>query len=596
MNINLVKFGLSVAALLILGAQASALPSSPDRLVVASVQGDVQVCDKANNCAAVEVGRVLSGGEVLRTGAGGRAYLRFGDKDKFEIRERTRVIVDQVLPRSSRLQLFLGTLKATVSGGWFRRRDVAVVTPGGVMSVRGTEFTVNTNEAGDTVVEVMYGRVDLVDPLSGRTLDNFIQGESGKVQGDAPNLDQAGGAPSGEPKSEELEPMEGEEGHEEFQQQEEEARGDQGAGRSRNRGDGKVEKGGLSADGFVEAFGGAQGFQAFGEARAEIDKKAGDFAGREAAQVANIVTTVREDGFASGRTLRDVHGNLVRVEQLLQRPSGDSIQFVNLVKRDEYTYKGYFPPSTPYPTSSRKDFFKASITFNKTLPENIMEWPSFFGSNSETLRINLVEATMANNTDATSQDFIKFKATYNPGKDEVGGVLCGAGLTFGVNCFEQTTIGFVNGADTGEWVVTDCTNTTCINESANITQDGSGPGDLWSTAELPLNLVNEVSDTLFLVAPDGSNLTAELWLLTESYAIGNGGNILNINNILNSNITEPFAFMRTVAGETILTVRTKPSAQAGQTIFQRGNIDLVIIPDLMVDIVQKYAAHIGDSF
>ncbi|MBI4064392.1 MAG: FecR domain-containing protein [Elusimicrobia bacterium] len=542
---------------------AQAAPSAPTELRLVYFTGDVQVCDKDNRCAAVAPGRVLAGGEVVKTGADGRAWLRYGKKEKFEVREKSRILVDQITPKASRFQLFVGTFKASIrGGGFFKRRNVAVVTPSGVMAVRGTDFMVSADDAGKVVTDVLYGRVDLRD-LAGKRLDDFVQGESGQSYA-APDAGvDAGAAPEGKP--------------EESKSQE-----------------GGVEKSGLSQEAFAEAFGGAQGFQSYMENHQDTENRVRDFKTGEAARVAEIVSVVREDSLASGRTLRDRHGNLVRVEQFLFRPSNDQVQFVNLVKRNEYKYSGFFPPSN-LASGVRKDFAQATIKFSQGLPENIMEWPSFFADKSESLKVQTVSAKIANNTDNTRQDYFEFNSVYDPSKDRVGGVTCTGATALGSGCFQETIVGFKNGADEGRWRVADCNSTTCsggthLGEDA----DGSNVGDLWSTVEQPLNVEFEYADTLGLVTPGA---TADMWFLGESYGINNGGGILNIHSILASDIHDPFALMRSVAGETILTVRTntydKAANTGGTTIFQRGNIDLVVIPDLAIDLAQKFAAHLS---
>ncbi len=587
---------LSLAAVIVAGlgvSMAGAVARVPDQMRISGIKGEVQICDRSNNCNPAQEGQALNQGDIIKVGADSKARLDHGAKDRFELRERSRVMVDQLTPRGSRLELFVGTLKARIKSGFFQRRDVSVVTAVGVMAVRGTEFLCKADENGNVQTDVMYGRVDVLDSDGGYK-DSLIQGESGNAKGDAPKDDYKAEGKSGEDKAGEGDKEGQGEG---APPQMGDSKGGKGDGPQ-----GKMEKGEMSNESFAEGFGGVEGFQAYGRANEESNDKAQDFAGNESAKVSDIVSSVREDDLTSGRALIDRHGNLVRVEQRLQRPTGDTLQFVNFVKRDEYAFKGYFAPDN-LTSAARKDYMKATVTFNKSLPESIADWPAFFSENSDVLKVTGMNAELANGIDVNNQDYIKFNTAYNSAKNEVGGAQCLGKQTLGTDCFEETIVGFVkNTTKKGEWRVSDCNSSNCGSTTAEIKSHGGdvddggdGSGNLWGKAEAPINVENEIIDTENLVV-EANAATAEMWLLTESYAIDNSGSILNINNILNSNITDPFTFMKSVGIETVMTLRTDKSANAGQTIFQnRGNIDLVIIPDLMVDIVQKYAGQLAGS-
>ncbi|MGC9070252.1 MAG: hypothetical protein ACP5IO_02955 [Elusimicrobiales bacterium] len=95
--------------------------------------------------------------------------------------------------------------------------------------------------------------------------------------------------------------------------------------------------------------------------------------------------------FESGKTLKDIHGNTVRVEQRILRPTPHQIQFVNITKRPyyiNYTYSTPFSqqiPSSRYlggAISNRIDVFAVSFEFQKPLPSRIENLPSFFADPS----------------------------------------------------------------------------------------------------------------------------------------------------------------------------------------------------------------------
>ncbi|MBI4369750.1 MAG: FecR domain-containing protein [Elusimicrobia bacterium] len=631
---------LSVLVSNTLGAtQAWASPYAIDQIRVSLVRGDVQICDQSRACAPAEVGRILKEGETVKTAAGAMARLQYGNKDTFDVRERSRVMVDQITQRGSRFQLFIGAFKAKVGGGLFKRRDVSVVTPVGVMAVRGTEFVLNCDQSGNTRVDVLYGRVDLVDPNTGKTRDNFIQGESGTMKATAKRDDSSSGSNAGqgskegkgagssdkgkdkdggEDKDKDGQGEDKEGGDEQGQEGDEQAGQDQGesgdqtvssdgAGAGGDEegdrggveflGSDNVEKGDISAESFAEAFGGIEGFESYTEAREQTLQKADDFASNEAEAVNDIVTTVQEDGIESGRVLRDRFGNIAQVQQMLLRPSGSEIQFINLVKRDQYTYSGYFTPAT-LASGARYDYLETTIAFNKSLPDSLAEWPSFFVDNSDTIKVQSMKTEVTNAVKGNSKrDYMTFEARYDSAKDELGSTECTGSAALGSACFVETIIGFVDGSNSGKWRVTDCNSSNCNDTEQTV--DGEATGDMFTAVETPLNVELEYEDTLGLITAAGGASAPELWMLFEGYGIDTSGSLLNVDIIESANITDPFSFLKSVAGQVVISARygsyNKSTNSGGTDLFRRGNIDLVVIPDLMVDLVQKYAASLADG-
>lgn len=626
--------------------QANAAREPSDQLKIAQMRGEVFVCLR-NACEPASLGQVVEVGRLVKTGARGWALLKTSDKDTFELRENSRMMVDQLKSNNTRLSVLLGRVKARVHAAFFQRKRVSFATPAGVMAVRGTELLIDVNNSGHTGLDVLYGRVDMVNPDSGKVDSVFIQGEAGRMKPSPDYLQQLAQAPQQQEKKEGLGPQQpggpggeqeeggpgegqgpGDEGEGQGKPKDQLAEGqpggpggDEGEGPKEGAGPGGpgpgpflggedeggfqqfqglgevAERGELNPEAFAEAFGGQQGMQNFMVHRQESQEAAFHFVKNESAAAAEVVQVARENDLASGRTSRDYHGNLVRVEQRIFRPADNKIQFVNMVKRDTYQYKGFFDYKTPDgsagATGKRFDSFEADIVFDRGLPANLGDWPSFFSDNGDSMKVLEVNAKISNGT-----DFLKWNALYNKAKDEVGGTVCGGATSnFGVDCFMKTSLGFTdglpNGSVLGEWQVKDCDSSTC----AGLTEEkNEGPnGDLWNSLETPINVITEVADTGNFLAPGNS---ADLWLLEESYVIGTGGNILNIDAILESDIVDPFTFMRTVAAQSVITVKASTynkTTNAGTTFFRKGNIDLVIIPDLGVDLVQKFAAHLGDS-
>ncbi|MCX7905724.1 MAG: hypothetical protein N2446_03375 [Elusimicrobiales bacterium] len=128
--------------------------------------------------------------------------------------------------------------------------------------------------------------------------------------------------------------------------------------------------------------------------------------------------------FESGRTLYDVHGNLVRVSQRILRPELNKIQFLSIIKRPNYadylntdfssSYTGFKYNGNQI--NNRLDFFAITFSFNKNLPENIMKFPSFFSNPS-------VKAEWATFVAANLSDnmpfFVAEAYKYNKTRDEL---------------------------------------------------------------------------------------------------------------------------------------------------------------------------------
>jgi hypothetical protein len=76
-------------------------------------------------------------------------------------------------------------------------------------------------------------------------------------------------------------------------------------------------------------------------------------------------------------------------------------------------------------------------------------------------------------------------------------------------------------------------------------------------------------------------------MYTEVYGINNDGAILNVNTFTSSS-ENPFLLFKQVAGEHITFVRNLD----GTNFFHRGNLDLVIIPDVIVSAALQLAGGV----
>ncbi|MFC1522801.1 FecR domain-containing protein [Elusimicrobiota bacterium] len=608
MRINQIIIVGVIACIPMMGHAAARRSDASHALRIVYLRNAVQICDTKGACSKARLGQILTTGEKVKVGSRSKAILRSG-KDTIELRHNTTMVVDHFAKKKTSFNLLVGTLKAKIRGMWFGRKQVSIITPVSVMAVRGTGFMCTVSPSGAAEIQVFDGRVDVLNKFTGKRMLNVIQGESGKfstatTQAKEGDADTAQEGMRGDDIRQDGPGMEDQQEDRQSDDQDQETQDQQQPGDDEQKKQhGEVflqqEQGELSQDGFEEAFGGEEGFNDFQNAR---DDNIRDVQGFEQDQsaIGNVVQVVRENDLASGRTLVDIHGNLTRVEQRLFRPSGDTIQFVNLIKRDGYSYHGFFGYSGS--GGGRRDILQSTIQFDRSLPENIGEWPSFFADNASDLKI-LSASMKASNT----RDFMLSETAYNPTKNEIGGTICGDGQIYRTNCFQRIFVGYTDTVNNVKYQVKNCDHTSgstsvCVGGevgNSNIDIDGSDGGDLWATIAQPVKLIAKAAET----DAGPSSVGDTLWILTESYALNNSGSILNINTILDGEITEPFAYMRTLAGESIFTVRHSLSGaynkdtNSGTSFFTgtRSNIDLLIIPDLMVDLVQKYAIHLADQ-
>lgn len=134
---------------------------------VVAVSGEAQRADGR----PLAVGDRLDVGTTLRTGAGGRVRLKFGDGSVLVLADKSQLRLEAYTagaaqPRTAEFMLELGLIGQKVSpvvgGSW------KVRTPTAVTAVRGTEFSVEVGDDRATAVHVKTGEVD-VEPAGAQT-------------------------------------------------------------------------------------------------------------------------------------------------------------------------------------------------------------------------------------------------------------------------------------------------------------------------------------------------------------------------------------------------------------------------------------------
>ncbi len=547
-------------------------------------------------------------GGGLRTKAGGEAVVLMPNKTKVWLKEATGLEIEQRQTLASRLALIFGKVKLRVPH-LMRKEKFEVRTPAAVCAVRGTEFTMGTTEDGKMDLQVLFGEVKLkftVPPAKGPSEFSIPQGqglasaEEGKAN--RPVLLTA--------------------------KQERAALEDWSPGlKPAEREAGLIQK---------------------ENDRAQVQSFAKATNNAESA-VKSFTNVVKESDLEAGRTLTDVHGNLVRVDQRMVRPDASTIQFMNLVKRPTYNAAVTSAHGFDYnggAVSNRLDMAQMTMGFNKDLPQRIEEWPSFFNGNS--VNPTYASFVLANRTNEAADGifFVAEGYRYDAIRDELvdnlsvfapnrtflatdpndkhtmitgvlkdGGAL-GSGLTAqdmfnAVSRLQIKDPTIAGGANTSAGNLeylnpvthayvamdnagTSATNvdwgmrlTQTVNSGKGYTFDSGSGGPLAQFQADPYYIGNNPSNFM-------------MWYARENYVIGNGGGLKTANDITNSS-QDPFTLLKSLAAETVVYVKQSntalasaltdntaaKSAVSGLDHLSSRNIDVVFIPDLMVAAVQR---------
>lgn len=537
------------AVLLLAAAAVPARAQEGGAILLSAVAGSVEIQEGPEQpWKAAAAGAEMKEGYSLRTGPNGRAQVTFPDKAVVWVKESSTFGMQSTLPLTRKVQLGAGEIKASIPH-LKRKQSFEVHTANAVAAVRGTVFSVRTDPAGNIFVHTAYGEVKVHLLAEARTL-SVPQGT--KFEKDE----------SGTPRVEML-----------TTEQEQEILEDWSPGLVSDQRDDVLEQ--KEAD------------------RASIE----DFARQTDAQeqaISNLVAQRREADFEAGRTLVDVHGNLTRVDQRLLRPSGDSLQFVNLVKRSNYTYKDHGPTkpwtNTQGPVTDRLDSMQAFITFNHELPQDLKEWPSFFKDTTD-ITMKSADMVLTNQTDPTNILVIgefgeNCRLAPGPACTRVGKV----GKDTLAADFYVGSVGSI--AD-----VRDTSKLLHAKEVKSVdfySKDGQADGTLFQHR----------------AAAYDTDAGAHFWLTSEAYVINNNGEIRNSDEIASSG-QDPFTILRETAAEGILSLKTttggtqsNPGGVApniGGDLNIAGvnatnkNIDLVVVPDLGVVIMQKLASSVSEA-
>ena len=595
--------------LLLLILTLPAFAASEETKIIA-LSGNVEVRNTREGkwSPAAENMEIAEGGAV-RSGADGSAVVLMPNKTKIWIKESSNLEIEQRQTLASRLGLVFGRIKVRVPH-LLRKERFEVRTPSAVCAVRGTELTLDTNEAGAMSINVLYGEVKLTF---------LVPSEKGKSEFYIPQGRSMSLEEKGKPAKLALMTAEAEKDSLE--------NWNPGLSPSERQKDMKAKD----------------------NDRAQIREFAKVTNGTEDS-VKSFLNNVKESDLEAGRTLKDMHGNVVRVDQRLMRPYADEVQFINLVKRPVYTNadsagaantRGGFAYNGAASVPDRLDYLQMTMNFNKDLPQRIEEWPSFFNDNS--IKAEWASYVTANKTNQNEIFFIaegfKYDAVNDDLKNNIRIVTPGAALTAandkeviitgvlvtaagGINAADGLdNISRLHIADNGAGTLKyDANSSVGAGAAVNI----GGSNVLWAMKMDAPNITNgsnsyekkgdpylwQYQATAYAIGNNDSG-NGHLWFTTETSVINNSGAVQQVEDFTKSSL-DPFSILKNSAGEAIMSIKkdntgvgsvapgawTKANiyndiSQADYFAYGGGasgvgtNIDLVFVPDLLLAAVQR---------
>ncbi len=565
---------------------------------IIKIEGDVKFKQSVSSewKDAVPSTIVPEGGAIM-TGVNSMAMLDSGNNSTIWMRENTTLEVEQKKDLITRLNLVFGKIKVRVPH--LRRKEkYEIKTPMAVCGVRGTDLVIESDKEGKMTLQVLFGsvKVSYIAPQLGRHEFDIAQGEYMSIGG----KDEAAQVMVMDKKME-LEGL---------------AKWDPG----------------LSDNARIEDI-----------KQKEVDRaKIRDFADSTARTeniVSNFTSKARESDIEAGRTLRDVHGNLVRVDQRLMRPDPSTLQFFNLVKRPVYNYKGTAYSEFRYngaPLENRYDMAVFTMNFNKELPQSISEWPSFFNENS--VKPNWATYVFANRTYSDEIFFNAEAAKYDKVRDELvnNESVLGVSLTDPNVHDRDVMISGILSGDKSYEALGNIINLKFKDAGKNdgtleYTEDASMNGSVGSNVfwfskvrapQIPegtnfYEKTGDAEDKLYQIEADlyakggDYSLTDNLvWFARENYVISNGGNIRGKNDFVNSG-NDIISMLKNTGVESVIYMKKFDSSSgsirwdnltesnvrgtiSNNDYFNGTNIDLVIIPDLVIAAVQKLLPAFND--
>ncbi len=299
-----------------------------------------------------EEGISLSAGDKVRTEPDSWAEVSFSQGHMTRLGPGSHMKI-AALDEETNIELFNGELFSRVRR-LTSNESYNITTPESVISVKGTEFSVAVDESlNETLVKVFSGLVTALGLETGEEV-SISAGQFSKIlKNVAPSYPEDFDDPDETLRDSDLDESMVENDYEDDEYED------------------PVDE---PEDTIDEA---AEVKQ---DLRSEIRSAVSDIR-VDVRQAQDTVEQKRETDTSTGRTLRDYHGNLVRVEQHLMRPASNTLHFINITKRDNYRYRrGNFGVES---SGSRLDYVETKIEFNRRIPERMSGWFKFIDKISD---------------------------------------------------------------------------------------------------------------------------------------------------------------------------------------------------------------------
>lgn len=550
-----------------------AFDASARNAVLTSLSGKVEIEREGIKVTGpIGTRTVVSLGELFKTGPTGKARFSIGNEIEFWVGNSSGFEVVKGKWRETGLKILSGKLKFKAKK--IKGKEVLKIYAGeSIYSTKGASFTVSLQSDGSSELNVIFGSV------------NF----SSKKSGYSKNITQGLGFKSGNSKTDVLT----------YDQQ-------------------------MQAVSDWSPWLGLQGknhkFKRTLKSKSNLKNFAFE-SSKTHTLIAGFTNRIKDYDIEAGRTLKDVHGNLVRTEQRLIRPYPDTVQFVNLVKRPYYENRaGYFCYNGGN-VSNRLDVFQTRVEFSKNLPQSLADWYSFFDSGDVIAkRVSIVASNHTNPSDIYMIGFLAHNNQYDLSTGNIDPALedkletdekiyFGSVVKDDYNKFAGFGVDEINGLS-GNGTVKDLSGILLNGLAWAEKPDAPGGwNDLNPTATDNRSTLEKGGDDVlyqyrvypYCVGADCSIAQNHIWLAMENYVIANNGAVLNIEDIERAGVDFSI-LLDNIAGQVTLYIKDDTGAfdwyqiADTDTNLQMGtrytnpafeNVDLVFISDAPYQMLEK---------
>ena len=514
-------------------------------------------------------------GGAIKTGINGIAFLEIENRSKIWLRENTAVEIEQQNNYVTRLGLVFGKIKSEVYS--LKRKEIYELrTESARCSIKNASFIAEADMEGKMSIGVIEGELELnylIPPKNGQSEISISQGEYLEIKAkDKPARRMIMS------KKIEMEAL--------------------------SKWDPNLSEEDRLAD-----------LKAKERDRLEII----DFSNQTYkldSKIYSLTNKSIEYDFEAGRTLRDIHGNLLRVDQRLVRPDNSTLEFLNLVKRPlylDYDYSSSYSKDLGFKYNggkieNRYDMAVFSINLNKPVPRSVSEWPSYF--NDDSVNANWATFSFANKTDNSDIFFISEIYKYDDSRGELVNnekVLMDNYLSDSL--VQDRDVIITGGTDfNGLKNIIDYNNLKGNSDGTLLSGNykygskvmwGSKINGAVSYKKTGDDILYEFSADLYAIGGDTSKL---FWYARENYIISNSGEVKS-KDFVTKNKSDLISVIKETSVESVMYIKdynkdvhidwqslnknNVKRAISDKDTIGPVNIDIVIIPDLALNAVEK---------